>query len=104
MIDIVLLSASELCVALATRLRARRLTLGITQIDLARRAGINVGTVHNIESKGGATSLESIVRVAVALGLVDQFQSLFEVPVKSIADMERRQAIPRQRARPVRRT
>ena len=104
MMDIRLQSPTELCVELAARLRVRRLTLRITQAELARRAGVNVGTVKNIESKGGTASLDSIVRVALALGLADQFQSLFDVPVKSIAEMERKEVAPHKRARPTKRS
>jgi len=103
MIDITLLSPAEICLQLTSRLRARRLSLRITQADLARRTGIHVSTIHNIESKGGTASFESIVRVAFALGLAGQFQSLFELPLKSIAEMERRQTAPQKRARPLRR-
>jgi transcriptional regulator with XRE-family HTH domain len=102
MIDINLATAEELCLELGTRLRARRLILQLTQAELAARAGINIGTVQNIERNGSTPSLGSVVRIARALGLADHFQSLFSFQPKSIAQMEHAEAALRQRARPTR--
>jgi transcriptional regulator with XRE-family HTH domain len=99
MIDVSLATAEELSRELATRLRRQRLNLRITQAELAARVGLNIGTIKNIECKGGASSLGSIVRVAQVLGLAEHFQTLFVVQPKSIAQMERAQSAPRERAR-----
>jgi transcriptional regulator with XRE-family HTH domain len=99
MIDTNLATAEELSLELGARLRRQRLILRITQADLAARVGLNIGTIKNIERKGGAAALVSIVRVAQALGLADHFQLLFVVKPKSVAQMERAQSAPHQRAR-----
>ena len=69
----------------------------LTQADLAERAGVSVGTVKALE-KTGQTSVASLIRVAQALGLTDQLQSLFVLKVQSIADMEQAQLAQRERA------
>lgn len=103
MIDVALSSATELCAELGSRLRSQRLAMRIPQEELAKRAGLNVNTIRNVEGRTGTASLDSVVRFALALGLADQFQSLFGWQIKSIAQMEQAQSAPRQRARPRRR-
>ncbi|MGB6451359.1 MAG: helix-turn-helix transcriptional regulator, partial [Steroidobacteraceae bacterium] len=102
-IDVALSSATELCAELGSRLRSQRLAMRIPQEELAKRAGLNVNTIRNVEGRTGTASLDSVVRFALALGLADQFQSLFGWQIKSIAQMEQAQSAPRQRARPRRR-
>ena len=74
-----------------------RKACGLTQADLAERAGVSVGTVKVLE-KTGQTSVASLIRVVQALGLTDQLQSLFVLKVQSIAEMEQAQLAQRQRA------
>ena len=90
-------SADEVCTELGRRVRAQRLLQGISQLDLAGRAGVSHGTVRNMEATGQA-SMASFVRIVQALGLLGQLWPLFVARVKTIADMEKAQATPRQRA------
>lgn len=99
MIDIRLMSAPEVTTEIGSRLKGRRLSLRMTQAELAARAGINVGTVKNLEAKAGTCTLETVVRASIPLGLVEHFESLFVVRPKSIAQMEQMAQAPRQRAR-----
>ncbi len=87
----------EICTQLGARLRAHRLAQGLTQIELAARAGVSPGTVKNLEAKG-QSSMETAVRIALALGLADQLQALFMIQVKSIAHMEQAERSQRVRA------
>ena len=60
--------------------------------------GVSPGTVKNLEGKG-VSSLESTIRIVMALGLVDELAQLFELKaVQSIAQMERSQLAERKRA------
>lgn len=86
-LDFNLASQEEICLELGRRLRVKRLLKKLKQSELALRAGVSVGTVKNLESKG-QSSIETLVRVVVALGLVDDLSQLFESRFQSIAEME----------------
>jgi transcriptional regulator with XRE-family HTH domain len=78
----------DLCRELGKRLRMQRVAQLLTQQELAARAGVSAGTVKNLESKGQA-SMESTVRIALALSLLEELRSLFKLRVRSAAQMER---------------
>lgn len=88
---------SEVCVEIGRRLKRQRLAQGLTQEQLAARASVSRGTVRNLESKGQA-SLESLICIVMALGLVDELARLFELKVTSIQQMEQAQLAERKRA------
>jgi transcriptional regulator with XRE-family HTH domain len=97
MLDIGFATHEEVCKELGARLKAQRLAQMLTQEELAVRAGLSTGTVKNIENKG-QSSIESVVRLGLALGLVDHFQELFKLQVKSIAQMDQAEQSKRIRA------
>lgn len=88
---------AEIGQELGRRLRAQRLAQSMGQVELAERAGVSAGTIKNLEGKGQA-SLQSLLRVVAALGLIDELQDLFIPKLRSIAEMERAEQAPRQRA------
>jgi transcriptional regulator with XRE-family HTH domain len=90
----------EAATELGHRLRAHRVARLLTQAELAARAGVSVGTLRTLEASG-RTSTDALLRVAMALGLADQLQSLFVLPLQSINQMdlaERTQRVQRVRA------
>lgn len=87
-LDFKLSTPREICTELGQRLKKQRLSQNIKQEELAGRAGVSVGTVKNLEGKG-QSSLSSLVRIVVALDLVQELGSLFELKVQTIADLER---------------
>jgi transcriptional regulator with XRE-family HTH domain len=93
------MTAIEITADLGARLRRHRLALGLTQTELAQRAALSVGTVQNLESRAGASSVETMIRVARVLGLIDQVGTLFAAKPRSIAEMEKANESPRIRAR-----
>ncbi len=97
MLDFGFATSGEIRIELGLRLKAQRLAAGVSQEELAARAGVSLGTVKNLEKKGQCT-LDSLVKVVLALGLVDQLQNLFELEVKSIAQMGRAEQAKRVRA------
>lgn len=97
MLDIGFATFSEICGELGARIKAQRLAQLLTQQELAARAGLSVGTIKNLEGKG-QSSLESLVRVAMALGLADHLQTLFELRVYTIAQMAQAERAQRVRA------
>lgn len=83
-------SPAEVAVALASRVRARRLVRGWTQAELARRAGIALSTLKLFEHHGHI-SFSRLLRIAAALDDLDSFARLFEVPkARSLSEIEAR--------------
>jgi transcriptional regulator with XRE-family HTH domain len=99
MISVKLMSAAEISVELGHRLKNRRLALRMTQEELAARADLNVGTIKNLEAKAAGSTLDTLIRIASALGVSDQFETLFVSRPKSISQMEQVATAPRVRAR-----
>jgi transcriptional regulator with XRE-family HTH domain len=88
-------TASEIRATLAERLKAARLARNLQQSELAAAAGVSRGTVQNLEARAQC-SFDSLVRVAMALGVVDDLATVFVRQPTSIAEMA-------QAAQPVRR-
>jgi len=97
-----LATADEILHTLGQRLRAQRLVQEMTQHDLAHMAGLSLGAVRKLE-RDGQSSLDTLVRVAQALGVVEEMESLFVLKQQSIAQMAQIAAV-RQRQRAPRRS
>ncbi|KAF0098422.1 MAG: hypothetical protein FD187_2729 [bacterium] len=97
MLDIIFATTEEVCKELGARLKIQRLAKGWAQHDLAHRADVAIGTVQNLENKG-IGSLDSLVKLAFALELTDEFQELFKLKVRSIAQMAAAEQAKRRRA------
>jgi len=67
---------SELAAELATRVRARRKELGLSQEKLAYKSQVSLGSIKRFESKH-EISLLSLLRIATALNAEDDFETLF---------------------------
>jgi DNA-binding XRE family transcriptional regulator len=98
MLDFGLAGEHEIRAELGRRLQRQRLSLGLSQVELADRAGISASTVKLIEAHGRCT-LENFVRTVMALGLADQLQSLFALQIRSIAQMEQAEKARRRAPR-----
>ena len=82
---------------LARRLSRHRLNQDLSQVELARRAGISLRTVARLEA-GEAIQFESFLRVLSALGLANTLGALVpDVPESPIRQLERG-AVERRRA------
>lgn len=93
-----LATVDEILPLLGERLRRQRLAQGLAQSELAAMAGLSLGAVRKLE-RSGQSSVETMVRVVKALGLVAELEPLFEARPTSIAQMERAErARQRQRA------
>ena len=64
---------------LATRAKARRLEMDLTQEGLSVRADIPLATYRRFE-RTGKISLEGLLHVAYALDALDDFDALFGAP------------------------
>lgn len=90
-----LYSRSEILLTLGARLRDQRLAQDLSQVRLADMAGLSLGALRNLE-KDGRCSLETLVAVVQALGLIDELEDLFVLKRRSIAQMEQAQVVGRR--------
>jgi transcriptional regulator with XRE-family HTH domain len=96
-VDLGLATADEILRTLGERLRQQRLTQQLSQHELAQMAGVALGTVRKLE-QSGVSSLETVVRVVQALGLVDELQGLFLLKRNSFEEITQAAQPQRQRA------
>lgn len=89
-------TSTEVVGILGQRLRQHRLRQNLTQSQLAQRAGTGLSTVARIEAGQGGT-LDNVVRVATALGLINGFAGLFDTAPQNINEALAQQQ-KRQRA------
>lgn len=90
----------EVLAALGKRAQQLRLLRNRTQDELAARAGVGVKALRRFELSGEGT-LQTALRVAVALDVDSAFDALFAAPpYESLADIEARLHLTtRKRAR-----
>ncbi|HGM6930979.1 XRE family transcriptional regulator [Stenotrophomonas maltophilia] len=88
MLDLGFSKPGEVVKRLCERLRTERMALGMTQSDLAGRAGIGTNTVSNLEA-GRNVGFEAVVRVAMVLGRINELEALFQPKLDSIEDIRR---------------
>lgn len=86
--DFIFTSPDELTRALAERLKRRRLEKGITRKGLQSLTGVPKSTIARFETTS-KISLESFVRIAMALGYVEEMDKLFmEAKYSTMEEME----------------
>ena len=83
--DINVNTDQEIMDTLGYRLKRIRLKKNILQKDLAKKAGISLRAIQKVES-GVFVNLKTLIAVARALGKIEDFFSLFEIP--TISPME----------------
>lgn len=62
---------------IAKMARLRRKEAKLTQEELSRKSGVSLGSLKRFETKG-KISLESLIKIAFALGYEADFYKLFE--------------------------
>jgi transcriptional regulator with XRE-family HTH domain len=90
-------TTDEMEAALGARLKTLRLAKNLDQMTLARRAGIGVSALKNLENGRGST-LRSLVSVVRALGRDEWLTGVAPMPTINPLTLTRG-AEPRQRAR-----
>ncbi len=96
--NITLSTCGEILDTFGSRLRTQRLAQDLPQRELAQMAGVSLGALRKLEVDG-YSSLETLVKVVQALGLVEEMADLFSLQRNSIAQMEKVDATRgRQRA------
>ena len=94
---------TEILQELGARLREQRLAQSLTQRELAQMAGLSLGALRKLESDGQC-SLETLVRVVQALGLLEALDDLFMLKRQSIAQMEQADLVSRRQRAPRKKT
>ena len=69
----------DLAHEIALREKERRRRLGLTQPELAAKAGVSVGSLRRFEQTG-SIALESLVRLSRALDCEEELDALFSKP------------------------
>lgn len=67
----------EVLLEIKNRMTNKRLADNLTQSGLASRAGISTGTVKHFE-KTGRVAFENLLRMALALGVLSDFDSVLK--------------------------
>lgn len=75
--DYQLFTPDEVAVRLASQLHRLRLERNWTQATLAKRSGVSLGSLRRFEHTG-EVSLKNLLNLALALGRLSEFSSLFE--------------------------
>ncbi len=84
-------------VELAGRLRELRLARGWRQVTLAERSGVSLGSLRRFEASG-KVSLQNLLKLAFAVGRLDDFDALLRAPpASSMAELEAAHEKPRRR-------
>jgi len=76
MLSLNILPPKEVAMQLAFRVKSRRLELALTQNGLAIRAGMSLASYRRFE-RTGEISLSALLRVALAIDSLDEFNQLF---------------------------
>ena len=69
-------SPFEMAREVAKKARDKRLKLNLSQKTLSEKSGVSYGTLKKFEQKG-QISLESLLKIALVLDEMDQFERLF---------------------------
>ena len=82
--------------ALADRARELRLAKGWRQKTLAERSGVSLASLRRFEANG-KISLQNLLKIAFALGRLDDFVSVLDPPpARSIDELAAVQEVPRR--------
>jgi transcriptional regulator with XRE-family HTH domain len=71
----------------------------LTAEQVAERAGVSRGTLRRFESGQGTVSLENTLRIARALGVLDQLAGALDPYATDVGKLRAEQSLP-QRVRP----
>jgi transcriptional regulator with XRE-family HTH domain len=91
-------TVQELANGVAARLRSVRLDADLTQAGLAARSGVTLASLRRFETTG-QIALDSLIRLAQALGRDGDIASLFAPPPVASLDELIGSSNPRRRGR-----
>lgn len=74
----ILISPAELLLKISKLAREKRLSLNLSQQTLSKSSGVSYAVIKKFESTG-KISLESLLKIAMALGSLNEFTDLFKI-------------------------
>jgi transcriptional regulator with XRE-family HTH domain len=74
---IILTTPQEAAEQLAERAKQKRLLMNLSQQSLAAHSGVSLSVIKKFE-KVGKISLESLLKIALSLGSLDEFEYVFK--------------------------
>lgn len=77
MIYFQILTPQETLKKIAVKARSKRLSLNLSQKTLSEKSGVSYGVLKKFEHTG-QISLESLLKIACALGSLEDFEHVFE--------------------------
>ena len=98
-IDFSIATSEQIEDALCKQLENIRLARNFTQAQLAKEAGVALKTIGNLE-KGRGVSLDTFIRILMALGLQNNLQALLPDPTVRPIERVNHGGVERKRARP----
>jgi transcriptional regulator with XRE-family HTH domain len=98
-IEFSMATSGQIEAALCKRLESIRLSRNITQVQLAEEAGVSPRTIGRLE-KGQGISLDTFIRVLIALGIQQSLEALLPDPAVRPIERVGIGATERKRARP----
>ena len=90
---------NEVALQIASRVKARRLELDLTQEGLATRAGVKFATYRRFEQTG-EISLRGLLQIGFALNALSEFDAIFaQKKYQSLDDVLNEQNVNRKRGK-----
>ena len=94
-----ILNPSEVALRIATRVKARRLELDLTQEGMAARASLKFATYRRFEQTG-EISLKGLLQIGFALNALSEFDTLFaQKQYQTLDDVLNEQNVTRKRGK-----
>lgn len=78
---------AEWLVELSERHRSARKKVGLSQVELAERSGVSLGTLKRFETTG-KISLESFLKLLLVLGRINEMEQLL-FPLEDLTEIEK---------------
>ncbi len=86
--DVNFLTPQEILLQIAKQARERRLFKNLTQQSLAERSQVSLGVIKKFE-KSGQISTQSLLKLALVLGALNEFALLFKpLPPESYSSLD----------------
>lgn len=86
--SIFMATPKEIAEHIAKQAQAKRLSFNLSQKSLSERSGVSFGTLKKFE-RTGKISLESLLRIALTLNALEEFNELFKpTPLENFSSLD----------------